>query len=198
MALSMDAAAELYRQAMREGVKRFSLLYLAQAGLLVVAGLLSIVSPVFSAEAVTGAIGWLLLASGVLQGIGLISARHTPYVWLQLISAVLALLIGFLILRNPSQSILTFGVLIVVFFMIEGVSKVVWALTIRPIVGWHWVLLSGVLGVIFSIILIINLEAAAPWLIALFVGLQLIAIGAAIGYLAWSVRQVTNRPKPIG
>ena len=176
MTISMDAAAELYRQAMREGVRRFSLLYLAQAGLLVLAGLLSIISPIFSAEAVIGAIGWLLVASGVLQGIGLIPARHTPYVWL----------------------ILAFGLLLVVFFMIEGLSKVVWALTIRPIVGWLWVLLSGVLGVVLSIILIINLETTAPWLIAIFVGLQLIAIGAAIGYLAWSIRQVTEQSKPIG
>jgi uncharacterized membrane protein HdeD (DUF308 family) len=194
----MDAAAELYRDAMRNGVRRFSLLYLAQAGFLVLAGVLSIVSPIFSAEAVIGAIGWLLVASGILQGVGLISARHTPYVWLQLISAVLALLIGFLILRNPGQSLVTFGLLLIVFFMIEGVSKVVWALTIRPIVGWIWVLLSGVLGVVLSIILIINLETAAPWLIAIFVGLQLIAIGAAIGYLAWSVRQVVGQAQPIG
>ncbi|WP_417582257.1 HdeD family acid-resistance protein [Pelagibacterium sp.] len=198
MTISMDAAAELYRQAMRDGVRRFSLLYLAQSGLLVLAGFLSIISPVFSDEAVVGAIGWLLIASGVLQAIGLIPARQTPYVWLQLISAVLALLIGFLILRNPGQSLMTFGVLLVVFFMIEGVSKVVWALTIRPIIGWLWVLLSGVLGVVLSIILIINLETAAPWLIAIFVGLQLIAIGAAIGYLAWSIRQIGNRSNPIG
>ncbi len=82
--------------------------------------------------------------------------------------------------------------------MIEGLSKVVWALTIRPITGWLWVLLSGVLGVLLSIILIIGLETTAPWLIAIFVGLQLIAIGAAIGYLAWSIRQVADQSKPIG
>lgn len=192
MSVSVDAASEIFRQAMRDAVRRYSLFYLVQAGLLVLAGLLAIVSPLFSAEIITVSIGWLLVASGVLQGISLISARHTPYVWLQLISAVLALLIGFLILRSPAQSMLTLGLLIVVFFMIEGVSKVVWALTIRPIQGWVYVLLSGILGMVLSIILIVNLETTAAWLLAMFVGLQLVAIGAAIGYLAWVTRQAAS------
>lgn len=192
MPVSVDAASEIFRQAMREAVRRYSLFYLVQAGLLVLAGVLAIVSPLFSAQIITTAIGWLLLASGVLQAISLISARHTPYVWLQLISAVLALLIGFLILRNPEQSMLTLGLLIVVFFMIEGVSKLVWALTIRPIPGWLYVMLSGILGMVLSIILIVNLETTAAWLLALFVGLQLVAIGAAIGYLAWATRRAVT------
>lgn len=192
MPVSVDAASEIFRQAMREAVHRYSLFYLLQAGLLVLAGILAIVSPLFSAQIITSTLGWLLLISGVLQAISLISARHTPYVWLQLISAVLALLIGFLILRNPEQSMLTLGLLIVVFFMIEGVSKLVWALTIRPIPGWLYVMLSGILGMILSIILIANLETTAAWLLAIFVGLQLIAIGAAIGYLAWATRQAAT------
>lgn len=192
MPVSVDAASEIFRQAMREAVHRYSLFYLLQAGLLVLAGILAIVSPLFYAQIITSTLGWLLLISGVLQAISLISARHTPYVWLQLISAVLALLIGFLILRNPEQSMLTLGLLIVVFFMIEGVSKLVWALTIRPIPGWLYVMLSGILGMILSIILIANLETTAAWLLAIFVGLQLIAIGAAIGYLAWATRQAAT------
>lgn len=192
MPVSVDSASEIFRQAMRDAVRRYSFVYLAQGAMLVLAGILAIVSPLFSAQIFTAALGWLLVASGLLQGVSLISARHTPYVWLQVISAVLALLIGFLILRDPQQSMLTLGLLIIVFFMIEGVSKVVWALTIRPIQGWHYVLLSGILGVLLSIILIVNLETTAAWLVAFFVGLQLIAIGAAIGYLAWLTRQIVT------
>lgn len=191
MPVSVDSASEIFRQAMRDAVRRYSFVYLAQGAMLILAGILAIISPLFSAQIFTSALGWLLVASGLLQGVSLISARHTPYVWLQIISAVLALLIGFLILRDPQQSMLTLGLLIIIFFMIEGVSKVVWALTIRPIPGWLYVLLSGVLGVLLSIILIVNLETTAAWLVAFFVGLQLIAIGAAIGYLAWLTRQVT-------
>ena len=51
MALSLDAAAEVFREAMRDTVKRYSLWYLIQGGLLIAAGVLAIIYPVlFSAR----------------------------------------------------------------------------------------------------------------------------------------------------
>ncbi|MEI9900652.1 MAG: hypothetical protein WDN31_11620 [Hyphomicrobium sp.] len=90
-----------------------------------------------------------------------------------MISIVLGLLIGFLILRSPTQSLVALSVLLVVFLMIEGVSKAMWALTIRPLDGWIWVLASGILGVVLSVLLILNIDTAASWLLALLIGIQL-------------------------
>src|SRR6185295_18428985 len=128
MSISLHEAAEVFRDAMRETVKRYSLWYLIQGVLLVVAGVLAVIYPVVSSVAVVVLLGWLLIASGVLQGISLIGASHVPHFWLQLISVILALLVGFLFLRDPAQGLLTITLLLIVFFMIEGISKVVFAL----------------------------------------------------------------------
>ena len=48
MALSLDAAAEVFREAMRDTVKRYSLWYLIQGVLLIAAGVLAIIYPVIS------------------------------------------------------------------------------------------------------------------------------------------------------
>lgn len=76
--------------------------------------------------------------------------------------------------------------------MIEGVSKIMWAMTIRPLVGWIWVVLSGVLGVVLSIVLLLTIDTAATWLLALLFGVQLISIGASLFYLAWTVRSAAK------
>ena len=86
MAIPVDAAAAALREAMRETVKRYSLWYLIQGVLLVVAGVLAIISPVIASVAVVFLLGWILIISGVLQGIGLIGASNVPHFWLQLIS----------------------------------------------------------------------------------------------------------------
>ena len=78
-----------------------------------------------------------------MQGLSLIGARHVPHFWLQLISVILAVLIGCLFLRDPAQGLMTIALLLIVFFMIEGISKVVFAPTIRPFPNWGWVLASG-------------------------------------------------------
>ena len=52
MALSLDAAAEVFREAMRDTGKRYSLWYLIQGVLLIAAGVLAIIYPVISSAAV--------------------------------------------------------------------------------------------------------------------------------------------------
>ena len=189
MPISLHEAAETFRDAMRQTVKRYSLWYLVQGVLLVVAGVLAVIYPVVSSVAVVVLLGWLLIISGVLQGISLVGAGHVPHFWLQLISVILAVLVGFLFLRDPAQGLLTITLLLIVFFMIEGISKVVFALTIRPFPNWGWVLASGLVGMLLAAILWASLPVTALWLIGLLLGIQLISAGAAIAYLAWQVRR---------
>jgi uncharacterized membrane protein HdeD (DUF308 family) len=189
MAIPLDAAAAAMREAMRETVKRYSLWYLLQGILMVVAGALALIYPLLASVAMVYLLAWVLIISGVLQAIGLIGARHVPHYWLQLISVVLAIVIGLILLRQPESGLLLMTVLLIVFFMVEGISKVIFALTIRPFPNWGWVLASGVVGVFLSAILWVSLPLTALWLIGLLLGIQLISAGAAIGYLAWQVRR---------
>ncbi len=189
MAMSLDTAAEVFREAMREAVKRYSLWYLIQGALLVAAGVLAIIYPIISSVAVIILLGWLLIISGVAQGISLLGARHVPHFWLQLVSVILALLIGFLFLRDPAQGLLTVTLLLIVFFMIEGISKIVFALTIRPFPHWGWVLASGLVGIVLSLVLWASLPVTALWLVGLLLGIQLISVGGALAHLAWQVRR---------
>ncbi|WP_114429171.1 HdeD family acid-resistance protein [Phyllobacterium bourgognense] len=189
MAMSLDAAAEVFRAAMRETVKRYSLWYLIQGVLLVAAGALAIIYPIVSSVAVIVLLGWLLIISGVAQGISLLGARHVPHFWLQLVSVILAFLIGFLFLRDPAQGLLTVTLLLIVFFMIEGISKIVFALTIRPFPYWGWVLASGLVGVLLSLVLWASLPVTALWLVGLLLGIELISVGGALARLAWHVRR---------
>ena len=52
MAMSLSAAAEAFREAIRETVKRYALWYLIEGVLLVVAGLLAIIYPAIASAAV--------------------------------------------------------------------------------------------------------------------------------------------------
>ncbi|MCB1442868.1 MAG: HdeD family acid-resistance protein [Methyloceanibacter sp.] len=188
MAIPVDAAAAALREAMRETVKRYSLWYLIQGVLLVIAGVLAIISPVIASVALVFLLGWILIVSGVLQAIGLIGASHVPHFWLQLISAVLAALIGVLLLRSPESSLLVMTMLLIVYFMVEGLAKVIFALTIRPFPNWGWVLASGFLGIVLSSLLWTNMPLSAEWLLGFMLGLLLISEGAALAYLAWHIR----------
>lgn len=189
MAIPLDAAAAAMRDAMRETVKRYSLWYVLQGLLMLLAGVLALIYPLIASVAIVMLLAWVLIVSGVVQGIGLIGARHVPHFWLQLISVVLSLLVGVLLLRNPGAGLVLFSALLIVYFMIEGFAKVIFSLTIRPLANWGWVLASGLVSILLGVYLWANLAVISSWVLGLLLGIQLILEGAAISYLAWQVRR---------
>ena len=188
MTMTLEAAAQAMREAMRETVKRHSLWYLVQGDLMILAGILALVYPVVSSFAVVLFLGWLLIISGVVQGISLFDARKVPHFWLQLVSVVLSVIVGVLLIRHRGEGLLALTLLLLVYFMIEGISKVIFSLTIRPFPNWGWVLASGVVGILVALYLWASLPVTAIWLLGVLLGIQLICEGAALGYLAWKVR----------
>jgi uncharacterized membrane protein HdeD (DUF308 family) len=188
MTMSLEAAAQVMRDAMRETIRRHSLWYLVQGGLMVLGGILALVYPVLSTAAVLLLLGWILIITGIIQGISLIGARSVPHFWLQLVSVVLSVIVGVLIIRHPAEGLLTITLLLIVFLMIEGISKVIFSLTIRPFPNWGWVLASGVVGILLALFLWASLPVTAVWLLGVLLGILLISEGAALAYLAWQVR----------
>lgn len=189
MSISLEAASEVMREAMRQTVKKHSLWYLIQAGLMVIAGVLALVYPMLSSFAVVVFLGWLLIITGIVQGISLISARSVPYFWLQLVSVALFVLVGALLLRNPAVSLLTITLLVIVFFMVEGISKIIFSLTIRPFPNWGWVLASGIVSVLLAMVLWASIPLTALWFLGVLLAVTLVSEGVALGYMAWQARK---------
>lgn len=187
--MSVDQAAEVMRVAMRDVIKRHSLWYLLQGALMTLTGVVALLFPVFSSIAVVVMLGWLLIINAVFQGISLIGATNVPHFWLQLISVALSIVIGALFLRDAGGGLLSLTLLLIVFFMVGGMAKIIFALTIRPFPNWGWVLVSGLVGVILSLILWSSLPVAAGWILGLLVGIQLVSEGLALTYMAWHIRR---------
>ena len=189
MAISLDAAVSAMREAMRETIRRYSLLYLVQGILMVVTGVLALIYPWIASIAIVRLLGWFLIISGIFQGIGVIGARQVPYFWLELLSAVLAIVIGLLLLRHTDAGLLFFSVLLIVYFMVEGIVKIIFALTIRPFPDWGWVLASGLIGTALAAYLWANLSTISDWVLGLLLGVLLVVEGAALTSMAWHVRR---------
>jgi uncharacterized membrane protein HdeD (DUF308 family) len=125
----------------------------------------------------------------VLQGIGLIGAREVPYFWLELISTILGIVIGLLLLRHTDAGLLFFSVLFLVYFMVEGIVKIIFGLTIRPFPNWGWVFASGLIGILLALYLWANLTTVSEWMLGVLFGVLLLVEGLALASLAWRVRR---------
>ena len=76
-----------------------------------------------------------------------------------------------------------------VLFLVGGVARVVFALMIRPMQDWLWVLASGFVAIACALVLFANLPETASWLLAVLLGIELIAVGGAQAFMAWRLRR---------
>jgi uncharacterized membrane protein HdeD (DUF308 family) len=97
--------------------------------------------------------------------------------------------VGLLLLRQPEGGLLLFTVLLLVYFLVEGMAKVIFALTIKPFPNWGWVLASGGVGILLAAYLFANLTSISEWVLGFLLGIQLLCEGLALTYLAWRVRE---------
>jgi uncharacterized membrane protein HdeD (DUF308 family) len=190
MSVSVNEAAAVLRAAVRDTIRKRSLLFMVQAGVMVAAGVLALVFPAFMSAGLLTLLGWLLILSGIVKIVSLIGATQVPYFWLEVVTVALEILVGYLLVSNPAAGLVAVTFLMLVLFLIVGITRVVFALMIRPMQDWLWVLASGLVAIVCALVLFANLPEAATWLVGFLLGIELIAVGAAQGLMAWRVRRV--------
>ena len=157
-------------------------LYLAEGIALVVLGVIAILVPPIATLAVTIVLGWLFLVSGVIGLFTTFWMRQAPGFWWSLISAVLAVVVGGLLLTRPVSGALSLTIVVVVFFVIEGVASIMFALEHkRELSGrWGWMLMSGVIDLVLAALVFTGLPSTAAWAIGLLVGIYMVFGGSAL------------------
>jgi uncharacterized membrane protein HdeD (DUF308 family) len=165
-------------------------LYLIEGIVLVLLGALAIVIPPLATLAVTILLGWLFLISGVVGLFTTLWMRHAPGFWWSLVSAVLGIVVGFMLLAMPLTGAFSLTVLLVVFFIIEGIASIMFALEHkRELSGrWGWMLASGVIDLILALLIFAGLPSTAAWAIGLLVGINMLFGGSALIAMALHAR----------
>jgi uncharacterized membrane protein HdeD (DUF308 family) len=166
--------------------------------LIAVLGLIAIVSPFVTGVALSVILGVLLVVGGVGHGVHAISARGwRGFVWEALLAA-LYVVGGVALFVNPVVGLLTLTLILVAFFVAEGVVGVVLGLRLRPAAGWGWMLASGLVGVAAGAVVWLGWPTTALWVVGLVFGIRLLATGSAMVMLAMGSRRVARETRSIG
>jgi uncharacterized membrane protein HdeD (DUF308 family) len=106
---------------------------------------------------------------------------------------VLGVVVGLLLLASPVRGALSLTLVLVAFFIIEGVVSIMFALDHkRELSGqWGWMLASGIVDLILALMIFAGLPSTAAWAIGLLVGINLVFGGVALTSMALHARNVT-------
>ncbi|HEY6753946.1 MAG TPA: HdeD family acid-resistance protein [Pseudolabrys sp.] len=157
-------------------------LFLVEGVVLLVLGATAVVLPAIATLAVTILLGWLFLVSGVIGLITTFWMRHAPGFWWSLLSAVLAIVVGVMLLASPLIGAFSLTLVLIAFFLIEGAVSIMFALDHkRELSGrWGWMLVSGIIDLALALMLFAGLPSTAAWAIGLLVGINMLFGGTAL------------------
>jgi uncharacterized membrane protein HdeD (DUF308 family) len=148
--------------------------------LLVFLGMLAWMSPLFSGLTIAIMIGMIMLFGGI---VGTVYSFKSPSfkegIWKFLFGGV-TLLFGFILIAYPGKGLGALTIILTIFFILEGISKIVIAFKIKSNEGWGWVLFSGILSLLFAIIIIANWPVSGAWAIGITVGSYLLIFGLSM------------------
>jgi uncharacterized membrane protein HdeD (DUF308 family) len=173
-------------------------LFLFQGVVMVILGILAICAPVAASIAVAIYVGWLLLISGAIGLVAIISTHHVhAFLW-SLITAALSVVIGILLVLMPIQGAVSLTIVLTAFFIAEGVFQATVAIASRQVLTgtWVWMLLSGLADLVLAAIIIEGWPGTAIWALGLLVGINLLTSGWAVVVAAIAGRRMAEAAGP--
>jgi uncharacterized membrane protein HdeD (DUF308 family) len=183
---------EQFRHSMLTSLHEHWRLFLIEGIVLLILGVAAIVVPPLATLAVEIFFGWLFLISGAFGLIGTFGMRQAPGFWWSLLSAILGIAAGLVLLLWPLSGILSLTLVLIVFFAIEGVASIMFALEHKREKSgrWGWMLAAGVADLILAAVIFAGLPGDAAWALGLIVGIDLIFGGIALIAMALDARKV--------
>ena len=156
-------------------------MFLIQGLILCGLGVLAMAMPFLSTLAIDIFIGWLFMLGGIVRTLSLIRAKHVPGYWWSMLGAVLAIVLGLVLVARPADGALTLTMVLLILFAVEGVTGILSALIFRQFTdNWIWLLVSGVVNLILVAIILQGWPGTATWTIGLLAGVNLLFMGVSL------------------
>ena len=164
--------------------------------LLIVFGVIAIATPALAGKAVVFTIGIVLLLVGVAQIVSGLRTESLTSRLSALILGVIAALCGAGLLSEPLVGMEFIALLLAIFFVAEGIWKIIASFSYRPASGWLLFLLSGIIALVLGLMIWKQWPISGMWAVGILVGVDLLMTGVSMLVLAATIRRLKKLAGP--
>ena len=183
-------------QEMLGTIKRHAGVGTAVGILVVVAGILALLSPLVAGLAIAIAVGVLLIASGVSRLFLAFRMGSFGHGLLVFVLGALAIIIGGYMISRPGMALGTLTLVLAVYFAVDGVFQILWAIRLRPIKGWGWALFSGIVSLALGVMIWRQFPVSGVWAVGTLAGIQMVFGGSSVASVCAAARGAAKDASP--
>ena len=151
--------------------------FLALGIICVIVGILAIIFPLASSIAMKILLGWLLLITGIAHIIHCFSARNWRGFIADLLLGILFIISGGWLAFFPIAGLMALTAFLAIVFVVQGIFEIVLAFQTRPIGGWVYMLISGIIAFVAGFLIWQGLPSTSAWVLGVLAGINLISSG---------------------
>ncbi len=144
-----------------------------------IVGALALLFPFGATMAIAIMAGWLLILAGAVTIADAFTVEGTGPFFGQLLIGLLKLVLGIYLVRHPDVSMVLLTLLLAAVFVIDGAAQLAMAFELRPVDGWGWLLLAGIVAIAVGILLAAELDAMSQITLGILLGVSFLTSGLA-------------------
>lgn len=173
--------------------RRSAIEHLYWLGIVLIAlGVAAVLTPVVAGSALVIVIGFILLLAGIVPIVRELKAEASMEKAIGLILGIITALTGIAVIGHPLFGLAFLTLLLVGYFVAEGVWKIVVSFRYKPATGWKWLLASGALSLILGLLIWRQWPVSGLWAVGVLVGVNLLGTGLALVTLASTLKSLAR------
>ncbi len=139
--------------------------------------------------------GWLMIGGGIMEAIHAFACKGWSGFFLDLLTGLLYMVVGFLIVTHPVPAVVALTLLIALFLIFTGIFYMVVAFSVRYQNRW-WIFLHGVVNLALGLFIKQQWPEASLWIIGMFIGIEMIFNGWSLVMLGISAKTMSGPTTP--
>jgi uncharacterized membrane protein HdeD (DUF308 family) len=155
-------------------------------------GVLALFSPVAAGGTVIKIIGVILALAGLAEFVHAFRTVTRIDTVMSSMLAVITFGAAMLLLFDTAAASGFLTIILVVFFVLQGLWKLSYAIRFRMVTGWLWLLGTGLLSLLLAWMMWKQWPLSGTWAIGIFIGVDFILTGVALIFLATWLRKLAN------
>jgi uncharacterized membrane protein HdeD (DUF308 family) len=164
--------------------------------IIAILGVLAVLFPFITGISLSILLGAVLVLGALVHASNAFSAGNIGTVLGQVILAVLYGFAGIAFISNPVLGLATLTLLVIGFFLADGVVEIAWGLRSRGQPGAMWLFTSGGVSLLLAVLLWLELPTSAGWAVGLLLGVNLIVTGLSMAIIGRERRGTAGQEVP--